>query len=67
MIHAGGSSHTVHTDDDKRYGEQLTHIENHVGLPRLLHILGVLDEETEGEDECQHQSEIEARAYRCGM
>ena len=25
MVHAGGSSHAVNTDDDKRYGEQLTH------------------------------------------
>ena len=58
-----GFQHTINPDDDERNGEQLAHIEQHVGLPSLLHVLGVFDEETEREDIEEAESEIPARAH----
>ena len=55
--------HTIGTDEDERYGEQLSHVEKHVGLPGFLHVLGVFNEEAEDEDIGQTESEIPARSH----
>ena len=55
--------HTIGTDEDEGDGEQLTHVEKHVGLPGFLHVLGVFNEEAEGEDIGQAESEIPARSH----
>ena len=61
-----GSQHAVHAEDDKRDGEYLTHIDGQRCLEGFLYLLGVLDEETEGEDIRQTEAEIPARTYLLG-
>lgn len=53
----------IHADGNERHAEQLSHIEQHVLLKRLLHLLGVLDEETECKDICEAQAEEHARPH----
>ena len=62
-----GFQHTINPDDDERNGEQLAHIEQHVSFPGFLHILGILDEEAEGEDQGQHQSEVKTGSHTGGV
>ena len=57
-----GSLHAVHAEDDKRDGENLTHIDGQRCLEGFLYLLGVLDKETEGEDIRQTEAEIPACA-----
>ena len=40
----------VASDEDEWDWEQLAHVEEHALLEAFLYLLGVLDEETEGED-----------------
>ena len=62
-----GFQHTINPDDDERNGEQLAHIEQHVSLPSLLHVLCVFDEEAESEDIEEAESEIPARSHFRGV
>ena len=55
--------HAIDTEDDEGDGEQLAHVEKHVSLPGFLHVLGVFDEEAEGEDIGEAETEVPAGAY----
>ena len=49
-IYLFGPNHAIDTNDDKRYRENLSHIEWERGLEGFLNLLGVLNEEAEGKD-----------------
>ena len=56
---------SYHTDDanyDKGNGEDLSHIDRQGSLEALLYLLGVLDEEAEGEDIRQAEAKVPASA-----
>ena len=57
-----GPEHAADTNDDEGDREDLTHVERQRGLEGFLDLLGVLDEETEGEDIRQTEAEIPACA-----
>ena len=57
-----GPYHTVDTEDDEWNTEDLSHVEWESGLEGFLDLLGVLDEEAEGEDIGQAEAEIPASA-----
>ena len=55
--------HTQYADYDKRYRQQLSHVEWERCLESLLHLLGVFYEEACREDICETESEEESRAH----
>ena len=59
---AQSAAHAHDAYDDEWHREQLAHIEQHVVLESLLHILGILYHKAEREDKRQTESEEEARA-----
>ena len=61
-IYLFGPNHAIDTNDDKRYRENLSHIEWEGGLEGFLDLLGVLDKEAESEDISQAEAEIPACA-----
>ena len=59
---AQSAAHAHDAYDDEWHREQLAHIEQHVVLESLLHVLGILYHKAEAEDQRQTESEEEARA-----
>ena len=55
--------HAVHADDDEGNGENLSHVDGQGGLEGFLNLLGVLNEEAEGEDIGQTEAKIPATTY----
>lgn len=55
--------HTPDSQDDEGDGEDLAHVDWERGLEGLLDLLGVFDEEAEGEDIGQAEAEIPACAH----
>ena len=53
---------TIDADDDEGNGENLSHVDGQRGLEGFLNLLGVLDEEAEGEDVGQAEAEVPACA-----
>ena len=62
-VHPLAAYHARHAYHHERYAQQLSHVERQRSLERLLHLLGVLDEEACGEDVRKAESEEEARAH----
>ena len=58
--HPFASPHAEDADKDEGDGEELSHVEWHIRLEVHLDVLGVLDEESECEDEGEHEAEVEA-------
>ena len=54
--------HTKDTEDNEGDGEDLPHVDGEGGLEGFLDLLGVLDEEAEGEDIRQTEAEVPACA-----
>ena len=52
-----------HADGDEGQGEYLSHVYGQAGLEGLLYLLGVLNEEAEGEDEGEAEAEVESLAH----
>ena len=50
FLHPLAPNHTTNADDYEGDAEQLTHVQEHVGLERLLNVFCVFDEEAGGED-----------------
>ena len=65
-LHPLASPHAEDADGDEGDGEELAHVEWHGRLEVHLDVLGVLDEEAEGEDEGKDETEVEAGAYGLG-
>ena len=61
-VHPLAANHARHADSHERDAQQLSHVERQRSLERLLHLLGILDEEACDEDVRQTESEEEARA-----
>ena len=57
-----GPNHAIYAKDNERNREDLSHIEWESGLESLLDLLGVFNQETEGENIRQTETEIPARA-----
>ena len=57
-----GSYHAIDSKYDKGNRKNLSHIEWERGFEGFLHLLGVLNEEAEGEDICQTEAEVPACA-----
>ena len=55
--------HTIDTKDDEGNRKYLSHIDRQRGLEGFLNLLGVFDEEAEGEDIRQAETEVPASAY----
>ena len=55
--------HAPDAEDDERNGENLSHVDGQRGLEGFLYLLGVLNEEAEGEDIGQAEAEVPAGAY----
>ena len=62
-VHPLAANHASHADSHERDAQQLSHVERQRSLERLLHLLGILDEEACDEDVRQTESEEEARAH----
>lgn len=56
-------SDAPYTGDDERNAQYLSHIHRQTCLECYLNLLGIFDEETEGEDESKAKTEIETGAY----
>ena len=56
------SQHAPGTENNEWYREYLSHVEWERGLECFLYLLGVFDEEAEGEDIRQAESEVPACA-----
>ena len=56
-------SDAPYTGDDERNAQYLSHIHRQTSLECYLNLLGIFDEETEGEDESKAKTEIEPGAY----
>ena len=52
--------HADKSDNDKGYGEYLSHIKGQGSFESLLYLFGVFDEEAEGEDISQAEAEVPA-------
>ena len=57
------SEHTNHSNENERNRQDLSHIKGEGGLKGFLDLLGVLDEEAEGEDIGQTEAEVPASTY----
>ncbi len=55
--------HADHSDNNEWNREYLSHINGQRGLKGFLNLLGVLDEEAEGEDIGQTEAKIPATTY----
>lgn len=55
-------SDAPYTGDDERNAQYLSHIHRQTCLECYLNLLGIFDEETEGEDESKAKTEIETGA-----
>ena len=56
-------SDAPYTGDDERNAQYLSHIHRQTCLECYLNLLGIFDEETEGEDKGKAKTEIETGAY----
>ena len=66
-LQLSGSHHAVDADDDEGDGEDLSHVDGQRGFEGFLNLLGVLDEEAEGEDVGQTEAEVPACAHVEGL
>ena len=62
-----GSYHAIDTEDDEGDGEDLAHIKWEGGFEGFLNLLGIFDEEAEGEDIRQTEAKIPASADLSGI
>ena len=60
---AQSAAHAHDAYDDEWHREQLAHIEQHVVLESLLHVLGILYHKAEREDKRQTESFLEIYLY----
>jgi hypothetical protein len=58
-----GSYHAIGAEYDKWYRKNLSHINGQRSFKGFLNLLGVLDEEAEGEDIGQTEAKIPATTY----